>query len=96
MKTSKRYTSSTAQIIAKGGNVMKADIMETGELYCEKLHAIRDGIRTDYWALHGQIAGHAFDHGGEQVAAVAKLSQLGLALEAIENAYSVTNAVRCF
>ena len=89
------YNSTTAQIIADRGNIKKADVMETGEMYAEQLLVIRDAVRKDYWAHNSQITAHGFDV-GTQTAAIVKLSQLGLALEAVENAYSAMNTVRCF
>ena len=92
----KKYTASTAQIVADRGNRMEADIMETGEMYTDMVDNIRQQMRKDYWALHGQIANHSFTPGSSQTDAVAKLGQLGLALQAVEKAYSKCSTVRCF
>ena len=91
-----RYTCSQAKIIADNGNIMQADIMETGELYTNQLFEIRTNLRKDYWALHGQIASLGFDHMSDQTDAIATLGELALALKAVENAYSALNTVRCF
>ena len=94
---SKNYTASTAKIIADNGETMKADIMQTGDDYAQKLRTIRADLRNDYWQLHNEMGSEAKEvPAGEATAAVAKLGQLALALEAVEKAYSAVNSVRCF
>ncbi len=92
----KKYTCNQAQIIADTGNTMQADIMETGEIFAERLFTMREDSRKSYWKLHVQIAKHGFDGTMDQTEAVAKLGQFAIAVEAISKAYSAVNTVRCF
>jgi hypothetical protein len=94
--TDNKYSCTTAQITADRGEVFKADIMQVGENYVDKMQVIREEMRADYWKLHNDIGNHVFSPGGEQTAAVAKLGQLGMALQALESAYSAINSVRCW
>ena len=96
MSQLKVYTSSTAKITAENGEDFKADIMQTGEDFTEKLHDIRDSLRSNYWKLHDNIGKHSFQIIGDQIGAAAKLGELALALRAVEKAYSACSTVRCF
>lgn len=96
-KSTKQYTASTAKIIADRGNPMAADIMECGELFCNNLRTLRDTMHAEYWRLHAEIGNYEFPAGKhEQLEAIAKLGELGMALQALNKAHSAANAVRCF
>ena len=94
--TTKTYNCSQARIIAKNGETFKADIMEVGESYTNRLYELRDNVRADYWQLHSSIASESFDYKEKQTSALVKLAQLALAVDAIEKAYSAANTIRCF
>lgn len=52
-------------------------------------------IHKEYWRLHKKLTTESFPSRWEQMKAVRKLSQLGLALHASGEALSALNSVRC-
>jgi len=94
--TNKTYNCSQARITADKGETMKADIMEIGHEYAEGLQRMREQMLSDYWRLHKEVSETAFKYSGEQIAALEKLGQLGIALKKIDAAHSAVVSVKCW
>ena len=90
----KTYTSTTASVMAKP-NPTVADIMEDGEKYAQELKVTREKASSAYWNHHETVKSTSFECSSDQIAAIAKLGQLGIALKKLDEAYSALNLIRC-
>lgn len=92
----KTYTSTTAKITAERGNTFQADIMELADIEAEEMMRKITKLKEQYWKLHTDIAQQSFPSSWEQAEALAKLGQLAIAMQALREAYTAMNSVRCF
>ena len=82
------YTGKSPTSVSKATVALKAQTMG------ERMMIELDELRTQYWDAHSALATETFSHWSDQDAAIRKLSQLGLALEAYGKAYSAMNIAR--
>lgn len=74
---------------------MEKQIMEICESSADRLREELDHAKAKYWELHKQIAEESFPSQWEQLDAIRRLSQLGLALHSLGKAYSAMSSGRC-
>lgn len=74
---------------------MATHIKDVGEKLASEQLAQFKALRAFYWSMHQEMSQKTFSSPTEQIEAVKKLSQLGLAMAEAEKAYSAINKVRC-
>lgn len=71
------------------------DIRKIAKDYADEASNAVDSLHKDYWVLQAQISSATYISRWEQIEAIGKLSQLGLALQAAAKYYSAINLARC-
>lgn len=75
--------------------VTASSIREDFDSTAQAMFAEFKTLQRRYWDLHNQIGEAEFSHWTDQNEAIMKLSELGIALKKMGDAYSAMNTVRC-
>jgi|11_taG_2_1085331.scaffolds.fasta_scaffold82033_2 excinuclease UvrABC nuclease subunit len=71
-------------------------IQDTAKALTDNANEQLQTLQTEYWIASNNLNEAKFASRFEQIEAIKKLSQLGLALDATAKAYKAINIARCF